>query len=256
MSPTIDGRIGAQPGRVVVITGAAGGIGQACARRFAAEGARLVLADRDEARLQTARDEAPETPALLFAADLGDPAAARELAGRTLAEYGSTDVLVNAVGLLRATPLEEIELGEWDSLLRVNLTAVFLCCQAFLPAMREQGYGRIISMASLAGQVGGMIAGAHYSAAKAGVISLTRSIAKRYAAHGITANAIAPSAVETEMLGAFTEEQLAALRQQTPLHRFTRPEEIADLIAFLASPAAATITGHTVNINGGLYFGG
>jgi 3-oxoacyl-[acyl-carrier protein] reductase len=101
-----------------------------------------------------------------------------------------------------------------------------------------------------------MIAGAHYSAAKAGVVSLTRSIAKRYAAHGITANAIAPSAVETEMLGAFTDEQLASLRQQTPLHRFTKPEEIADLIYFLASPAADTITGHTVNINGGLYFGG
>jgi 3-oxoacyl-[acyl-carrier protein] reductase len=216
--------------RVVVITGAAGGIGRATAERFAREGARLVLADRDEGRLQIAHESLPGAHALRVAGDLGDPAAAQELARWTLAEYGRADVLVNAVGLLRATPLEEIEIDEWDALLRVNLTAVFLACQAFLPAMRD-------------------------SAAKAGVISLTRSIAKRYAVHGITANAIAPSAVETEMLGAFIDDQLAALRQQTPLHRFTKPEEIADLILFLASPAADTITGHTVNINAGLYFG-
>lgn len=241
--------------RVVVITGAAGGIGTATARRFALEGARLVLADRDTQRLEAARAAAPGAPALLVAADLTDPGAARDLARRTLAEYGRADVLVNAVGLLRATPMEEIGLEEWEALLRVNLTAVFLCCQAFLPAMREQGYGRIISMASLAGQVGGMLAGAHYSAAKAGVVSLTRSIAKRYAAHGITANAVAPSAVETRMLGAFTPDQLAALKEQTPLHRFASPEEIAALIVFLASEAADTITGQTINVNGGLYFG-
>lgn len=252
MNATIEG---SASGRVVVITGAAGGIGRATARRFAGEGARLVLADRDEAKLQAAGEALAGASALLVAGDLGDPAAARELARRTLDAHGRSDVLVNAVGLLRATPFEEITIDEWDALLRVNLTAVFLPCQAFLPAMREQGSGRIISMASLAGQVGGMIAGAHYSAAKAGVISLTRSIAKRYAAHGVTANAIAPSAVETEMLGAFTDDQLAALQEQTPLRRFTRPEEIADVIAFLASPAAATITGHTVNINAGLYFG-
>jgi 3-oxoacyl-[acyl-carrier protein] reductase len=242
--------------RVVVITGAAGGIGTATACRFAGAGARLVLADRDGDRLERLRAALPDAPALLFTGDLADREAARELARRTLAEYGRADVLVNGVGLLRATPLEEINAEEWEALVGVNLTAVFYCSQAFLPAMRAQGYGRIISMASLAGQVGGMLAGAHYAAAKAGVVALTRAIARRYAPHNVTANAIAPSAVETEMLGAFTPEQLAALREQTPLHRFTRPEEVAELIFFLASEAADTMTGHTVNLNGGLYFGG
>lgn len=245
----------ASEGRVVVITGAAGGIGRATARRFAAEGARLVLADRDGGRLEAARTGLADGQAVLVAADLTRPEAARELAERTLSAFGRADVLVNGVGLLRATPLEEISPEEWEEHLRVNLTAVFLCCQAFLPAMRAQRYGRIVSMASLAGQVGGVFAGAHYAAAKAGVITLTRSIAKRYAESGITANALAPAAVETEMLGAFSEEQLASLRQQIPMHRFVDPEEIAGTIAFLASPAAAMITGHTININGGIYLG-
>jgi 3-oxoacyl-[acyl-carrier protein] reductase len=243
-------------GRVVVITGAAGGIGTATARRFAEEGARLVLADRDAARLKAARATLPSgAVATITAADLTDAKAARELAAQTKAAYGRADVLVNGVGVLRATPFEEISPAEWDEFVRVNLTAVFFCCQAFLPMMRAQRSGRIISMASLAGQVGGVLAGAHYAAAKAGVISLTRSIAKRYAEFGITANALAPSAVETEMLGAFTPAQLEGLHAQTPLHRFAHPDEIAGIIVFLASPAAATITGHTVNVNGGLYFG-
>ena len=242
-------------GRVVVVTGAAGGIGTATARRFAAEGARLVLADRDAARLEVLWAAVPAEAITLYPADLTEPEAARALADRALSEFGRADVLVNAVGILRVTPLEEIRPAEWDELLRVNLTAVFLCCQAFLPVMKAQRYGRIISMASLAGQVGGVFAGAHYAAAKAGVISLTRSIAKRYAEFGITANALAPGAVETELLNAFTPEQLAALRQQTPVGRFTHPDEIAGIIRFLASPAAATITGQTVNVNGGMYLG-
>lgn len=242
-------------GRVVVITGAAGGIGTATARRFAAEGARLVLADRDAARLEAARASVPHEQVLLFVQDLTHPEAARGLAEQTLSAFGRADVLVNGVGVLRATPLEEISPEEWESDLSVNLSAVFYCCQAFLPAMRAQRSGRIISMASLAGQVGGVFAGAHYAAAKAGVICLTRSIAKRYAEFGITANALAPAAVETEMLGAFAPEQLASLRQQIPMHRFVDPEEIAGTIAFLASPAAAMITGHTININGGIYLG-
>jgi 3-oxoacyl-[acyl-carrier protein] reductase len=240
--------------RVVVITGAAGGIGTATARRFAAEGARLVLTDRDAPRLDALRASLPPET-VVHAADLTSPGAADALAARTREAFGRADVLVNGAGLLHATRLEEIDDAEWDLSLAVNLTAVFRCCRAFLPMMREQKHGRIVSMASLAGQVGGVIAGAHYSAAKAGVISLTRSIAKRYAEFGITANALAPSAVETEMLGAFTEEQLATLRQNTPLHRFAAPEEIAATICFLASDAAVTITGQTINVNGGLYFG-
>jgi NAD(P)-dependent dehydrogenase (short-subunit alcohol dehydrogenase family) len=246
MSPASD--------RVVVITGAAGGIGTATAQRFAREGARLVLADRDVARLEALRSNLA-VPTTLYAADLTEPGAAAGLAQTALAAFEHADVLVNAVGVLLATPLEEISPEEWEWVVSVNLTAVFFSCQAFLPTMRAQRYGRIISMASLAGQVGGMIAGAHYAAAKAGVIALTRSIAKRYAEFGVTANALAPSAVETEMLGAFTADQLADLRRVTPLHRFTQPEEIADTIAFLASEAAATITGHSLNLNGGLYFG-
>jgi 3-oxoacyl-[acyl-carrier protein] reductase len=243
-------------GRVVVITGAAGGIGRATAGRFATEGARLVLADRETARLEAARSALPVgAVATLYAADLTQPEAAQGLAERARSEFGRADVLVNGVGLLRATPIEEIGPAEWEELLRVNLTAVFFCCQAFLPMMRAQGEGRIISMASLAGQVGGVLAGAHYAAAKAGVISLTRSIAKRYAEFGITANALAPSAVETEMLEAFTPAEREGLHAQTPLRRFAQPDEIAAIIAFLASPAAATITGHTVNVNGGLYLG-
>lgn len=240
--------------RVIVLVGAAGGIGRACAARFGREGARLVLVDANAAGLEAV--EAPEAVAVLrHAADVTDERAVAALAARVGAECGRVDVLVNAAGILTSTPFEEITLEAWRRMLAVNLDAVFLCCRHLIPLLRAGGQGRIVNFASLAAQVGGIMAGAHYAAAKAGVISLTRSLAKYLAKDGVRVNAIAPGAVDTELLHNFTPEQRETLRLNVPVQRFAEPAEVADLVAYLASPAADYITGQTINLNGGVYLG-
>jgi 3-oxoacyl-[acyl-carrier protein] reductase len=165
------------------------------------------------------------------------------------------DVLVNAAGVIASTPFEAITFADWRRMVAVNLDAVFLCCRAFIPLLRASGQGRIINFTSLAAQVGGIMAGAHYAAAKAGVMSLTKSLAKYLAADGVRVNALAPGTVDTGLLHAFTPEQRETLRLNVPVKRFAQPEEAADLVAYLASPAADYITGQTINLNGGVYLG-
>jgi len=239
--------------RVALVTGA-GGIGAAVARRLAAAGYPLALADLREAPLRALAEEVGGDP-LVFAGDLTDEAAVRGLVARVLERHGRLEVAVNTAGVLRATPFEQITRAEWDAVLDASLTSAFLVCRECSPVMRRQGWGRLVNFSSVAGQVGGILSGAHYAAAKAGIISLTRSVAKLLAPHGVRCNALAPAGVETEMLRQYTEEQRAALVQGIPAGRFATPEEIAELVFWLTTPGADYITGQTLNVNGGSYLG-
>jgi 3-oxoacyl-[acyl-carrier protein] reductase len=242
-------------GKVALITGASGGIGAAVARRFAGLGVRLALADLREEGLQRTAESLAGGEALTFPGDLTDEETVRQLVRRALERFGRLDIAVNAAGVMKQTRLEAISKAEWDSVLGANLTTAFLVCRECVAPMKAQGWGRIINFSSLAAHAGGIVAGAHYAAAKAGVISLTRSVAKYLAPHGVRCNALAPSGVETEMLRLFTDDEQANLLQGIPLRRFGKPEDITELVLWLASPASDYVTGQTFNINGGAYFG-
>ena len=165
---------------------------------------------------------------------------------------GDVDVMVNNAARTVSRPFWEIEHDEWDDVLAVNLRGVFFGCQLAGEHMRERGHGRIINLASLAGQQGGAVAGAHYAASKAGIIVLTKILAQELAPYGVTVNAIAPAAVRTPVMDEMPADRVEAVRQRIPVGRFGEAEEVGALAAFLASDEAAYITGATLDINGGL----
>jgi 3-oxoacyl-[acyl-carrier protein] reductase len=194
------------------------------------------------------------------AASLGERARAVECDVRSKASLrrvietaGDVDVMVNNAARTVSRPLWEIEEEEWDDVLAVNLRGVFFGCQLAGEHMRERGRGRIINLASLAGQQGGAVAGAHYAASKAGIIVLTKILAQALAPHGVTVNAIAPAAVRTPVMDEMPADRLDAVRQRIPVGRFGEAEEVGALAAFLASDQAAYITGATLDVNGGLF---
>jgi 3-oxoacyl-[acyl-carrier protein] reductase len=244
--------------QVAVITGAAGDIGRAVAQRLRSAGAHLALTDLHQEGLEATGRALPaaEAEVLLQVADVTQLDQVAALAERVQEAFGRVDLLVNSHGVLRFTPLDRITKQEWDFVLDVNLGGTFLCCHTFARIMRAQRSGRIINLSSIAGQTGGIRSGAHYAASKAAVISLTKSLAKWLAADGVRVNAIAPSAVEGTMIQTFPEEDQAALVDAIPLRRFARPEEVAEIVCFLASPAADYLTGQVIGLNGGAYMAG
>jgi len=242
-------------GKVALLTGGAGTIGRACARALAAEGAAVAIADQTLAGAEAAATEVRATgvPALGLGFDITRQDEVAAVVRRVTGELGRLDVLVNLAGLFQATPMEELPLADWQRLLDVNLTGMFLCCQAAMPVMRRQGSGRIINLASLAGQVGGLAAGVNYSVSKAGVICLTKSIARALGNSGVTVNTINPGPVESPMVDAWPEGQREVQMQRIPLGRLGRPDDIAGAVVFLASDAASYIHGAHLDINGGLH---
>jgi 3-oxoacyl-[acyl-carrier protein] reductase len=248
------GRAGLE-GRVALITGAAGGIGTAVARRFSELGVRLVLADRTAERLEALAASLPDADVLTWVGDLTSEPAAVDLVSTVLRRHERLEIAVNAAGVLRTTPLEEVSLAEWEEVFRANAGTAFLVCRECSAPMRRQKWGRIINFSSIAAQLGGILSGPHYAASKAAVSSLTRSVAKRLAPYGVRCNALAPSGVDTEMLAQYDAEQREFLRLGIPAGRFGTPQEIAELVAWLSSPAGDYITGQTIHINGGAYLG-
>lgn len=233
-------------GRTAVVTGAAQGLGEAIARALHARGASVVVAD--------VNGEGAER----VAASLAGRAAAAEVdvreraaLERVLDEAGRVDVLVNNAGRTEFRPLWEIEADEWDDVLATNLRGVFFGCQLAGPRMREQGWGRILNLASIAGQAASA-SGAHYAASKAGIVALTRIVAAELAPHRVTCNALAPAAVRTPVFDELPRERLETLRARIPVGRFGEPGEIAALAAFLCSEDAGYVTGATFDANGGL----
>ena len=242
-------------GRAVLITGGGGGIGRACALLFAAEGANVAVSDL---RLEAARAVAAEVEragarALAVRTDVTDPADVGRLFEEATAALGGLDVLVNGAGIFQSKPIDDMSAEEWDRVLDVNLKGVFLCSQAALGHMKPRHRGAIVSIASLAGQVGGLHAGANYAASKAGVSALTKSLAKNAGASGVRVNCVNPGPIETAMTEDWPPEVLAGLARSTPLGRLGRAEEVASVIVFLASDAASFVHGAHVDINGGIH---
>jgi 3-oxoacyl-[acyl-carrier protein] reductase len=242
-------------GRVVIVTGAARGIGAVTAEAFTREGARVALLDLDGAGAEavTARLVGQGAEALALTTDATSSVAVRAAVDRVLARWGRIDVLVNnAGGFATMRTLEETDEAEWDAILRGNLTSAFLLCKAVVPTMKRQRAGRIVNLASVVARGGAVRVPAHYAAAKAGVIALTRMLALEVADSGITVNAVAPGTTATDrVLAARTPDATAQVAAAIPMQRLGRPPEIADAILFLASDAASFVTGAVLDVNGG-----
>jgi NAD(P)-dependent dehydrogenase (short-subunit alcohol dehydrogenase family) len=240
-------------GKVAVITGAATGIGQAYALRMAEEGVKIAIVDLDEASETLAVVEAAGATGRAYQCDVSDPDAVAVMAKGALDDFGQVDILINNAGIYPLQPFGEFTFTEWRRVIATNLDSVFLMAEAFVPGMKERGWGRIVNTASstyslpLPGYV-------HYIASKGGVIGITRALATDLAAFGITVNAVSPSIVKTHgtvVDRAVTPERFQAVANMQAIKRVEEPEDLVGTIAFLTSDDAAFITGQTINVDGG-----
>ncbi len=237
-------------GRTALVTGAARGIGLAIGQRLAADGARVVLADIDITTAERAA-AALDGEARAVKLDVTSPEQWKAVVGDLVAGWGKLNILVNNAGIAgRSAPAWEIEPAEWQQVIDIDLSGVFFGCRAALPAMIEAGYGRIVNIASIAGKEGNPNA-APYSAAKAGVIGLTKAIAKEVATTGVLVNAVTPAVIETEILAQVSEEHIAYMTSRIPMGRTGKPDEVAALVRFLCSDDLTFSTGAVFDLSGG-----
>jgi NAD(P)-dependent dehydrogenase (short-subunit alcohol dehydrogenase family) len=240
--------------KVAIVTGAGRGIGLAIARAFAREGACVALCDVDAVLVSGAAAQigAAGGSALPFHVDVTSRTEIDAVVRQLLDRFGRIDILVSNAGLYQVLPFEAITEAQWDRLMAVNLKGMFLCCQAVVGPMKQQGSGRIIGMASSAGKTGGTLAGAHYSVSKAGVICLAKQLARELGPYGITVNAVAPGRIDTPMIQSVSAEENEEFVRRTPLRRLGTAEDVAGAVVFLASDDASFITGEIMDVNGGL----
>jgi 3-oxoacyl-[acyl-carrier protein] reductase len=242
-------------GKVAIVTGAGRGMGRATAVRLAREGAAVVFNDVNARGVESAAEaiRVEGGRAIGHAADVSRESDVEAMVRAALETFGRIDILVNNAGILRSTmPLETISVAEWERVLAVNLTGVFLCTRAVLPTMKERKHGKIVNVSSSAGRTTSTFGGAHYTASKAAVLGLTRHTAREVAPFGINVNAVAPGSMDTEMVRELaTPEHIEQERRSIPLGRLGTGEDEAGLVAFLCSEDAAYITGATIDINGG-----
>jgi 3-oxoacyl-[acyl-carrier protein] reductase len=248
------GESGTLAGRIALVTGASQGIGRACALELAKAGATLALAARNLEKLEAVAAEiaAAGGTAKAFTLDVSNEESIKACAKAVIADFGKVEILVNNAGVTRDTLMLRMKRADWDEVLTTNLTGAFLLTQACSSAMLKARWGRVINITSVVGETGA--AGqANYAASKAGLIGLTKSLARELASRGITVNAVAPGFIQTAMTDVLTDDQKAGILTQIPLARYG--SDIAAAVAFLASEGAGYITGHTLDVNGGMYMG-
>jgi 3-oxoacyl-[acyl-carrier protein] reductase len=240
-------------GRIAVVTGAASGIGKGIAIAFAREGADIVVADKvEEAQaaevLAGIREHGRE--ALFVHTDVSDEKSVRSMAEKALGRFGRVDILVNNAGIFTESLIENLSIDDWDRVVNTNLRGTFLCTRVLIGQMLERGDGRIINMASQLGQIGGGAVG-HYSASKAGIIGLTKSLAREVSQRGVLVNAIAPGPIETPLLDSETEEWRSGKLAELPIGRFGTVDEVTPTAVLLASAGGTYYVGQTLGPNGG-----
>jgi 3-oxoacyl-[acyl-carrier protein] reductase len=242
--------------RVALVTGASQGIGRTCALRLAKEGAGVAVAARNQEKLNELVNEitAAGGKATAFALDVGDDEQVKSAVKSAIAQFGKIDILVNNAGITRDQLVMRMKRADWDAVLQTNLTSAYLCIQQVIGSMLKQRWGRIINITSVFGQMG-QAGQANYAASKAGLIGLTMAIAREVGSRNITCNAIAPGFIETAMTAVLSDEFRQNAIKQIPLGRVGVPEDVASAVAFLASDDAAYITGHVLNVNGGMLMG-
>jgi 3-oxoacyl-[acyl-carrier protein] reductase len=243
-------------GHVALVTGASQGIGRACAEELARAGATVALAARNEAKLaevEAAIKSAGGTAAA-FRMDIAKEDQIKSATKAIIGQFGKIDILVNNAGIVRDMLVMRMKRSDWDEVIATNLTGAFLCIQAVIGSMLKQRWGRIINIASINGQTGSP-GQTNYAAAKAGLVGLTMSVAREVASRNITVNAVAPGYIETEMTAALAPELRETMLKMVPLGRVGTGEDVARAVRFLASEDASYITGHVLNVNGGMLMG-
>jgi len=245
-------------GRVALVTGASQGIGHACALALAREGASVAVAARNREKLDELVAEIAaaggKSAAFVVVMDVSDEAQVKSGIKSALGQFGKIDILVNNAGITRDQLLMRMKRADWDAVLTTNLTSAYLCIQQVIGSMLKQRWGRIINITSVFGQMG-QAGQANYAASKAGLIGLTMAMAREVASRNITCNAVAPGFIETSMTAVLSEEFKQNAVKSIPLGRVGLPEDIANAVCFLASEEASYITGHVLNVNGGMLMG-
>jgi 3-oxoacyl-[acyl-carrier protein] reductase len=240
--------------KIAIITGAAGGIGTGTAELFARNGAALALVDLKQDSLTPLADRLQKEGCrvITFAADVSDEHQVRRVVQSTLEQFGEIDILVNNAGICRMVPILDIPVEEWDRVLAVNLRSVFLFSREVFRHMKTRRRGKIINIGSAAGKIGGLAAGAHYSASKAAVMCFTKSLALQAAEDGINVNCVCPGPTKSEMTNAWGEKTNNEFAAKIPFKEYAQPNDIAEAILFLASDRSRYITGEILDVNGGL----
>lgn len=236
--------------KVAIVTGAASGIGEACFLSFMDKKANVVAVDINKQRLEETSKTLDKNKHICIVADITQKKDIENIVSSTINKFGKVDFLVNCAGICQKIGVEEMTENDWDRMMSINLKGTFFLCQRVLKEMKKYKAGKIVNMGSIAGEIGGLLVGANYAASKAGVICLTKSLAKYAAKYNINVNSVSPGFIATEMTKDLEQDPKAV-----PFGRRGEPEEVADVILFLCSEASRYITGANIDVNGGLFMG-
>jgi 3-oxoacyl-[acyl-carrier protein] reductase len=239
--------------RVAIVTGGARGIGKAIALAFLREGTKVAIVDSDKERLEMLKKEIGKEgkEVIVIPCDITRSLEVKAMVDHVRNTFGRIDILVNNAGIIRRGSIETVTEEDWNRVIEVNLKGTFNCCKAVTGIMKQQGYGKIINVSSIAGKMGDITSAPGYGPSKAGVDALTKTLARQLAPYGINANGVAPHAIETEMSAQWSEERRREIIASIPLGRLGKPEDVANAVLFLASDEASFITGEILDVNGG-----